>query len=98
MIITKEQQEKILVKYVEDKHNADECIGLVDGINATIELINKLTINKNMDNAKLIHQLFVGKVADVIGIEKTTALLKEAKEVFSRPVVVDKGSIKTNKL
>ena len=28
---------------------------------------------------KLVHQLFIGKVADVIGIEKTTELLKEAK-------------------
>ena len=49
MIITKEQQEKILVQYVEDKHNTDECIGFIDGINATIELINKLTINKNTE-------------------------------------------------
>lgn len=44
MILTKEQQEAILEKYAKDNHNTDECIGFVDGINATIELINKLTI------------------------------------------------------
>ena len=42
MIITKEQQERIVEKYVKDKHNTDECIGFIDGINATIELINKI--------------------------------------------------------
>ena len=44
MILTKKQQEKILQKYIEEKHNTDECSGFIDGINATIELINKLTI------------------------------------------------------
>ncbi len=43
MIITKEQQERIVDKYVKEKHNTDECIGFIDGINATIKLINKLT-------------------------------------------------------
>ena len=36
-----------------------------------------------MDRQKLIHQLFIGKVADVLGMEKTTELLKEAKEAFA---------------
>lgn len=36
-----------------------------------------------MDKQKLIHQLFVGKVADVIGWKETTALLKEAREAFN---------------
>lgn len=31
-----------------------------------------------MDKQKLIHQLFIGKVADVLGFDKTTELLKEA--------------------
>ena len=31
-----------------------------------------------MDREKLIKQLFVGKVAEIIGTEKTTELLKEA--------------------
>ena len=44
MILTKSQQEKIVEKYIKEKHNIDECAGFIDGINATIELINKLTI------------------------------------------------------
>ena len=40
-----------------------------------------------MDNLKLVHQLFVGKVVDEIGIDKTTELLKQAKEAFSIHVV-----------
>ncbi len=31
-----------------------------------------------MDREKLIKQLFVGKVSEIIGTEKTTELLKEA--------------------
>ena len=31
---------------------------------------------------KLVHQLFIGKVADQIGMEKTTKLLKEARDVI----------------
>jgi len=31
---------------------------------------------------KLIHQLFIGKVADVLGVDKTTELLNEAKKAF----------------
>lgn len=44
MILTKKQQEKILQEYINEKHNTDECSGFIDGINATIKLINKLTI------------------------------------------------------
>ena len=50
MIITKEQQEKIVEKYVKDKHNTDECIGFIDGINATIRLINRI---KNQQNESI---------------------------------------------
>lgn len=42
MIITKEQQQAILEKYINDKHTTDECMGFIDGINATIELIIKI--------------------------------------------------------
>jgi len=42
MIITKEQQEALISNYVKQKRSTDECIGFIDGINATIELINKL--------------------------------------------------------
>lgn len=40
-----------------------------------------------MENLKLVHQLFIGKVVDEIGIERTTELLEEAKEAFAIPVV-----------
>jgi hypothetical protein len=33
-----------------------------------------------MNTNKLIHQLFIGKVSEVLGIDKTSELLKEAKE------------------
>lgn len=47
-----------------------------------------------MENLKLVHQLFIGKVADEIGMERTTELLKEAKEAFAIPVVVEpKGKV-----
>jgi hypothetical protein len=36
-----------------------------------------------MDKQKLIRQLFIGKVADLIGLNKTTELLKEANNEFS---------------
>ena len=42
MIVTKEQQEALLNKYIKDKHNTDECVGFVDGINAALELMDKL--------------------------------------------------------
>lgn len=47
MLITKEQQEALLNKYIKEKHNQDECIGFIDGINATIELITKINKRQN---------------------------------------------------
>ena len=35
-----------------------------------------------MDKKELIMHLFIGKVADIIGIEETTRLLEEANEAF----------------
>ena len=35
-----------------------------------------------MEKKDLIMQLFIGKVADIIGIEETTRLLEEANEAF----------------
>jgi hypothetical protein len=32
---------------------------------------------------KLIYQLFIGKVSDIIGFEKTTKLLRESREAFN---------------
>lgn len=36
-----------------------------------------------MDKDKLIHQLFIGKVSEVIGFDKTTELLKESIEAIN---------------
>ena len=36
----------------------------------------------SMDKKDLIIHLFIGKVADIIGIEETTRLLEEANEAF----------------
>lgn len=47
MILTKEQQEEIVSKYVKEKHTTDECIGFIDGINATLELVNKIMNESN---------------------------------------------------
>ena len=46
MLITKEQQERMVEKYVKEKHNTDECTGFIDGINAAIELISQLATKK----------------------------------------------------
>jgi ribosomal protein L37AE/L43A len=37
-----------------------------------------------VDKQKLIHQLFVGKVADEIGFQKTMKLLAEATKAFEK--------------
>jgi hypothetical protein len=42
MLITKEQQEDLIDKYIKEKHNQDECIGFIDGLNAILELISKI--------------------------------------------------------
>lgn len=50
MIFTKEQQERLLDKYIKEKHTTEECCGFIDGINATIEFINKVTLKPNYEN------------------------------------------------
>ena len=47
-----------------------------------------------MDKQKLIHQLFIGKVADVLGVDKTTELLNEAKKAFNTDDVVKESEQK----
>lgn len=49
MLITKEQQEALVDKYVSENHNADQCIGFIYGINAILELISKID-NHNKEN------------------------------------------------
>jgi hypothetical protein len=43
MIITKEQQEAWVNTYVKEKHSTDECIGFIDGINKTLESLDKMS-------------------------------------------------------
>ena len=46
MILTKEQQEKIFLKYIKENPNVLQQVGFIDGMMATIKLINKITIKK----------------------------------------------------
>jgi len=46
-----------------------------------------------MDKEKLIKQLFVGKVSDILGFEKTTELLKEATDAINAIDVGQKSPI-----
>jgi hypothetical protein len=46
MLITKEQQEALIRKYIKEKHNQDECIGFIDGIEAILELLIKIEKSK----------------------------------------------------
>lgn len=39
MIITKEQQEALVYKYMKEKHTQDECVGFIDGLNAMLGLV-----------------------------------------------------------
>ena len=49
MIITREQQEAIVNKYAKD-HNTDELLGFVDGIVATIELVDRILKSQIKNN------------------------------------------------
>jgi hypothetical protein len=42
MIVTKEAQEKILQKYIDDKHTTEECSGFIDGMNEAFKLVDKI--------------------------------------------------------
>jgi GTP cyclohydrolase I len=46
-----------------------------------------------MDREKLIKQLFIGKVADIIGFEKTTELLKEATNEIDKMIKSRKADV-----
>jgi len=47
MLVTKEQQERIIEKYARE-HNAYEYMGFVDGLNATLELIERISKNERL--------------------------------------------------
>ena len=52
MLITREQQEALLTKYVNEKHSTDECIGFTDGMKAMLELISKIENEKQKSEEK----------------------------------------------
>lgn len=41
MIITKEQQEAWVANYIKEKHNSDECVGFIDGVEKAVDVISK---------------------------------------------------------
>ena len=58
MLITKEQQEALVHKYIKSGKSTDECIGFINGIEQTMELIErlyeeKLKTNKSKTNENL---------------------------------------------
>lgn len=42
MIVTKEAQEILLQKYIDDKHTTEECSGFIDGMNEALKLVDKI--------------------------------------------------------
>jgi len=42
MIITKEQQEVIIDKYIKENPSTDSLVGFMEGMNAAMELMDKL--------------------------------------------------------
>ena len=42
MLITKEQQEALVDNYIKAKHSQDEVIGFIDGLEALMDLIEKI--------------------------------------------------------
>ncbi len=57
MLVTKEQQEALVDKYIREKHNQDECIGFIDGINATLELLSKIEKRKQEEHDELQYRI-----------------------------------------
>ena len=46
-----------------------------------------------MNEEKLKHQLFIGKVSDVIGMKKTIELLKEVREAIKNKIMSEKKEV-----
>ena len=57
MLITKEQQEALVDKYIREKHSQDECIGFIDGLNAMLELISKIEQRRIDDHNELQNRI-----------------------------------------
>ena len=61
MIITKEAQEKIVVKYMEEDHTIDEWFGFIDGMNAAIKLIDKIYKQQKLKKTNIELLTEIGK-------------------------------------
>ena len=46
MLISKDVQEAMLENYINNNHTTDECIGFIDGMEAMMELVNKIMLKK----------------------------------------------------
>lgn len=44
MIVTREHQEALVSKYINDGHSSDECIGFIDGLVAALDLVENLAM------------------------------------------------------
>ena len=42
MIVTQEQQVALVNSYMKTHNNYDQCIGFIDGVNATLDLLKKI--------------------------------------------------------
>jgi hypothetical protein len=52
MLITKEQQEALVHKYINEKHNTDECIGFIDGVYEAMKLIERIYKESETNKSK----------------------------------------------
>jgi hypothetical protein len=61
----------------------DEHFGGID--NCTPDFKNKIEYAKEIEKKqRLTRQLFIGKVAEIIGFEKTVELLKESEKTINQ--------------
>ena len=87
MLITKEQQEAVLDKYIKEKHSIDECAGFVDGLKAMLELIEKINNPKENDIIPVYAEMFVletieGAKPKIYSNGNADWLNKDGKHIF----------------
>ncbi len=68
MLITKEQQQALIDNYISQGHNRDECIGFIDGVERTMELIDKVSKNR----------MSLAEVREII-LQETRRIMSEDK-------------------
>ena len=57
MLITKEQQHKLLNKYINENHSMDKCSGFIDGMNAMMKFIGEKLSESTPTNAQIANIL-----------------------------------------